>query len=101
MEELVVQLKKRDIYDCVNLIIVSDHGNRLFWFCWLYVKIGSCTCTCIHLRGLEVANFMCTHVWCLLCMLCGIKSMCIICALNVPGMTASDSSNIFFIQSVS
>ena len=48
MEELVVQLKKRDIYDCVNLIIVSDHGNRLFWYCWLYVKIGSCTCTCIY-----------------------------------------------------
>lgn len=28
MEDLLVELKERDIYDCVNIIIVSDHGER-------------------------------------------------------------------------
>ena len=29
IEDLIVELKSRDIYDCVNIIIVSDHGETL------------------------------------------------------------------------
>ena len=29
IEDLIVELKARDIYDCVNIIIVSDHGKIL------------------------------------------------------------------------
>ena len=29
IENLIVELKERDIYDCVNIIIVSDHGEIL------------------------------------------------------------------------
>ena len=29
IETLIVELKERDIFDCVNIIIVSDHGKML------------------------------------------------------------------------
>lgn len=28
IEDLLVELKEKDIYDCVNIVIVSDHGER-------------------------------------------------------------------------
>jgi ectonucleotide pyrophosphatase/phosphodiesterase family protein 1/3 len=30
IEDLIVELKSRDIYDCVNIIIVSDHGMTTY-----------------------------------------------------------------------
>ena len=32
IEDLIVELKMRGIYDCINVIVVSDHGGCIF--CW-------------------------------------------------------------------
>ena len=61
IEDLIVELKMRGIYDCINIIVVSDHGGcifllvRQFLFCILLYNDFNltlmskyCTTVCIE-----------------------------------------------------
>ena len=46
---LVVELKERGIYDCVNIIIVSDHGETILNLHCMYEHMYiACVQQCMH-----------------------------------------------------